>query len=72
MSVRDQLFSIISDMEDDVADVARWGEVVRLLGTVSCNIDPGVLWVIGKPLTELGERIDAKWNRAHQAAGGQP
>ena len=71
MSSRHPAFSVISDMEEDVADVARWGQLIRILGASSSQIDPGVLHVIGRPLEELGERIDARWKEAFRIAGGQ-
>lgn len=69
---RHPAFSTLSEMEDCVRNVARWGDVVRELGASASYIDPGSLWVIGQALTQLGEEIQAKWEEAFRAHRGQP
>ena len=71
MSGRNSSFGPLFNMESDIKDVARWGELLRLLGTTDCPINDGVLWVIAKPIQELGQRLEANWSKAFNSAGGQ-
>ena len=72
MTSRNSSFGPLFNMEGDIKDVARWGELLRVLGTADSAIDAGVLWVIAKPIQELGERLEANWATAFNSAGGEP
>lgn len=71
MSGRNSSFSPLFNMEGDIKDVARWGELLRVLGATDIGIDAGVLWVIAKPIQELSERLEANWAKAFNSAGGE-
>ena len=72
MSDRNPAFSALSQMEDGVRNVARWGHVLRTLGSGTAKeIDADSCWVIGRALIELGEEIEAHWEEAFRAGGGR-
>ncbi|MCJ2048539.1 hypothetical protein [Methylobacterium sp. J-070] len=68
----DPVYSIISDMETDIADVGRWGELLYQLAASPNSLDAGTLHVIAAPIHALGQRLEARWSEAFRAAGGQP
>ncbi|MCJ2133014.1 hypothetical protein MKK69_02840 [Methylobacterium sp. J-026] len=61
----------MSAMEDDILAVERWAGVLNHMGTGTCMIDPGEVWVISNVLAEVGKRLDARWNEAFDAAAGR-
>lgn len=63
-------FSTLLEIEDDVANIARWAELISLLGSSPHMIEPGVLHAISHPLTELGRRVDQRWKEAVKATWG--
>ncbi|TXM72893.1 hypothetical protein FV226_11130 [Methylobacterium sp. WL12] len=62
-SRRDRIDTLISDMEYPVSDLARWGEVVRCLGTTD-EPDCGAIIVVGDAILTLAKRIQADWDQA--------
>ncbi len=71
MRTANPAFSTLSEMEDSVRNVARWGHVLRNLGAGTSMIEPGALWVVGHSLEQLGEEIEARWEEAFRAQRGQ-
>jgi hypothetical protein len=70
---RNPAFSAVSNMEDGVRNIRRWGQILRTLGSGSAQeIEADQCWVIGRALMDLGEEIEAHWEEAFRAAGGQP
>jgi hypothetical protein len=69
---RNPVFLTIVQMEVDIADVGRWGDLLYQLAASPNSIEPGVLHVIAGPLTDLGRRLDANWNKAFEIARDQP
>ncbi len=65
-------YSTVSDMEDDILAVGRWAGVLNHVGTATCQIDPAEVWVISNVLTEIGQRLQARWSEAFIQAGGRP
>lgn len=61
-------FPSLSEMEDDILAVGRWSGVLNHLGTSATMIDPAEIWVIAGVLRDLGQRLDARWNEAFDAA----
>lgn len=58
-------------MEDDVSDIGSWGRVLCDLGTVEIDVDKVGVRVIGRAIVQLGDRLDAQWKAAFNAAGGK-
>ena len=61
----------LSEVETDVADIARWGRALIAMGTSDNHIHPGAAFVIGEALERLGSRVDHRWMAA-MAAVRQP
>lgn len=72
MTERHPVTPAIAAMEHDVADVARWGDVLVGLGTSEADTSREACSVIGWTLRRLGDRLDAQWKAAFAAAGGKP
>jgi hypothetical protein len=69
---RNPAFPAVSDMEDGVRNVRRWGHVLRSLGSgLDKQIEADQCWIIGRAIIELGDEIEARWEEAFRAAGGQ-
>ncbi|MGU3668181.1 hypothetical protein ACLBX9_28675 [Methylobacterium sp. A49B] len=66
---RNPFLSHLLDMDADISDVARWGELLFDLGASPNTIDPVVLHVIAGPLADLGKRLDVSWHEALRTAG---
>ena len=62
----------IAKMEGNVADVARWGDVLIGLGASEHDTPREAFFVIGWTLKRLGDHLDAQWKAAFVAAGGRP
>lgn len=65
---RHDAFKPLFDMEDDVKAVRRWAGVLNHLGTSDNSIASDEIWVISKVLFDIGQRLDARWNEAFDAA----
>lgn len=64
-------FATVSEMEESVANVRRWGRVLVELGTGTSMIDPNTAWIIGTSLLDLGTCLKSEWEDALDAARGQ-
>ena len=71
MTERHPAWTAVSEMEGDVADVARWGDVLIGLGTSENDVSVEALSVIGWTLKRLGQRLDDRWKAAFVLAGGK-
>ena len=67
MTERHPAFSHLYKMEDEVADVGRWAEVIRDIGTGDGEVSQAGLFAIGGVMIELSERLEAKWKAAFEA-----
>lgn len=54
---------VVSEMEGDIADVRRWGEVLFSMGS-SDEIRPEACSVIAFAILEIGERFQTQWEKA--------
>ncbi|KQP51488.1 hypothetical protein ASF39_10780 [Methylobacterium sp. Leaf108] len=65
------VWSALSDIEDDVANVKRWSQVLYAMGASSSSYDPEALSVIAGAVDALAERLQARWDHAMGLARGQ-
>ncbi|TXM98404.1 hypothetical protein FV242_28850 [Methylobacterium sp. WL64] len=73
-SRRDDLTSLIFDMEDAVRNLVRWGQAVRAMGCSGCDVEAGALYVVGDAMVEAAvkvERLGARLRTVPPAAGGR-
>ncbi|TXN81955.1 hypothetical protein [Methylobacterium sp. WL8] len=68
MTERYPVYSHLYKMEDEVADVGRWSEVIRDLGTGDGEVSQAGLFAIGGVMIELSKRLEARWRAAFDAA----
>ena len=68
MNQRNAALLPLLDMENDVADVIRWGHALVAMGSGANHIQPGAAYVVGVALAELGKQLDLRWSRALDAA----
>jgi len=69
---RNPAFGPVSNMEDGVKNIRRWGHVLRTLGSgVDKMVEADQCWIIGRAIIELGDEVEAHWEEAFRAAGGQ-
>lgn len=71
MKERNPAFEIVSRMEDDVANIKRWAEVLNLLGSTPHMIEPGVPHVIAGSLMEIADRLGEQWDEAFEIVAGR-
>ena len=57
----------IAEMEADMADVERWGEVIHAMSHAE-EVSPRALYLIGSAITSLGRRLEKQWQAAFDAA----
>ena len=72
MTERHPAQSIVRDLETDVADVEKWGDVLTSLGAGEDAVSRDAIFVIGNAVTQLGRRLDDRWKAAFAAGGGTP
>lgn len=65
-SRRDHLGSLIFDMEESVANLARWGRAIRDIGTSDVDIDPQGLYVIGLAIIAQADQVKADWEQCFE------
>lgn len=65
-SRRDDLASLISDMEDEVRNLVRWGQAVRAMGCSGSDVEAGVLYVVGDAMVEAAVKVESDWERAFE------
>jgi hypothetical protein len=70
MSGRYPVLTHLLEMDADISDVARWGELLLHPGASPGMIDPVVVQVLAGPIANLGKRLDARWKEACRIAGG--
>ncbi|WP_267421830.1 hypothetical protein [Methylobacterium sp. GC_Met_2] len=61
MSDQHPAFKTVYDMEEGVADIERYGDLLMDLGTGDHDLTRGGVYVIGKQLKILGQAVDTKW-----------
>ncbi|GJE52533.1 hypothetical protein GOFOIKOB_5606 [Methylobacterium tardum] len=71
MKERNPAFEVVSRMEDDVASVARWAEVLGLLGSTPHMIDPSAIHAIAEPIRDIGKRLNEQWSEAFDIVAGR-
>ena len=71
MKERNPAFEVVSRMEDDVANIKRWAEVLSLLGSTPHMIEPGVPYVIARSLMEIASRLSEQWDEAFEIVAGR-
>lgn len=64
-------FATVSEMEESVANVRRWGRVLVELGSGTSMIDPNTAWIIGTSLLDLGTTLKDDWEDAMEASRRQ-
>ncbi|MCJ2142777.1 hypothetical protein [Methylobacterium sp. E-066] len=62
-SRRDDLASLIFDMEDNIRALVAWGQAVRALGRGGSMLEPGAASVIGHAIVECALAVEADWER---------
>jgi hypothetical protein len=55
--------STFADMDHDLRDIVRWGNVLVSLGEGDTD-NAGELFVIGKAITDLGKRLEKMFDAA--------
>ena len=65
-SRRDDLASLISDMESDVRDLVRWGQAVRTMGCSNGSVESGSLFVVGDAMVEVAVKVESDWERCFE------
>lgn len=68
---RSKALDVLSEMENDVMDVARWAGVLNHLAASDHQPSHEEIWVISDVLREVGKRLKARWTLAHDTARGQ-
>lgn len=72
MSERHPAFATLYDLEEAVADIERFGDLLMDLGTGDCELSRGGVYVTGKHLKEAGQRLQRQWLIAmDQTRGGR-
>lgn len=66
------LRSLMSSMEDDVHDVARWGHVLMAMCGSPSVIERDAVDVIGKALHRLGQSLEERHERAYALVLSRP
>lgn len=64
MSENHPAFKTLFDMEEVVADIERYGDLLMDLGTGDLDLSRHGVYVIGKQLKILGQSVDSKWKLA--------
>lgn len=64
----DKLSCAISDMEDQIYEVRRWGDVLIVMSASSHSTQPETLSVLGNVLHELGLALEGRFQRAFDLA----
>jgi hypothetical protein len=67
MSSENDVWSAIAEMEPEVADIARWGMVLRSIGT-SDYVETEAVFVLGGALMQLSERLRGQFEAALEVA----
>ncbi|MGH1590431.1 hypothetical protein ACRBEV_21465 [Methylobacterium phyllosphaerae] len=62
-SRRDDLASLVFDMEDKVRALVAWGQAVRAMGAGSSMIEPHAVSVMGTAIVECAVAVEADWER---------
>ncbi|KQT16164.1 hypothetical protein ASG40_18155 [Methylobacterium sp. Leaf399] len=63
-STTETVWSALIDIEDDVANVRRWSQVLYAMGASGSSVDPEALSVIAGAVDALAERLQARWDHA--------
>ncbi|MDP4006922.1 hypothetical protein [Methylobacterium sp. NEAU K] len=62
-SHRDNLADLLSDMEEKVCNLVRWGEAISALGTINSMVHPGSIYVMGRGLLAEARTVKEDWER---------
>lgn len=65
-SRRDDLATLIFDMEDAVRNLVRWGQVVRAMGCSGSDVEAGSLYVVGDAMIEAAMMVENDWERCFE------
>ena len=65
-SRRDDLASLIFDMEDEVRNLVRWGQAVRAMGCSGSDVEAGVLYVVGDAMVDAARKVLGDWERCFE------
>ncbi|GJE42257.1 hypothetical protein [Methylobacterium soli] len=65
-SRREEVASIVTDMEMDVYKIRSWALALQTMGSARGLLDPSGVDVMGDALKELAERIILDWDRLFQ------
>ena len=71
MSARHPAFSILFDLEEAVADIERYGDLLLDLGCGDVELTRGGVYVIGKQLKSIGRDVERRWKLAIDQTRGQ-
>ena len=63
---------ILYRMENDVADVKRWGRAITDLGCCETDVSPDGLYAIGEALIRLGVSLNEQWSEAFRLTHSRP
>jgi len=63
---RDDLATLIFDMEDDVRNLVRWGQAVRAMGCSRGDVEAGSLYVVGDAIIEAAMKVENDWERCFE------
>ncbi|SEG71612.1 hypothetical protein SAMN04488144_1537 [Methylobacterium sp. 190mf] len=63
---RDNLATVIFDMEDSVRNLVRWGQAVRTMGCPTGEIEAGSLYVVGDAVVEAAMKVEEDLERCFE------
>lgn len=69
--VPDDIFSMVSDLEDGVRDLARWGNVLSHLSASPHMIEHETIGVLARVMTNLGREVERDWEKLFAASAGR-
>ena len=64
MMERHPAFSTLFDLEEAVADIERYGDLLMDLGCGDVELTRGGVYVTGKQLKLLGKNVERQWKLA--------
>ena len=71
MSNQHPAWHTLFDMEEGVADIARYGDLLMDLGAGDVELTRAGIYVVGKQLKHLGQSVDSNWQLALKQIRGQ-
>ena len=59
---------LVGNMEEDVGELVAWADAITCVGCSSVVFQPETVFVMGKAMTEVAERLRDTWRELHGLA----